>query len=96
LQNVVPKVTDREAEAGQSIVISPHAELADMLTYNRLQLLADLRNRGMHASPQLDLYFLQLGLHVLANRLPKHQKPSILCLPVDMREAEEVEGLWLT
>jgi|GEM_PF-1432028 len=50
----------------------------------------------MHAPPQADLHLLQLGLHALANRLPKHHEPSLLCLPADVREAEEVEGLGLT
>jgi len=50
----------------------------------------------MHAPPQADLHLLQLGLHALANRLPKHHEPSLPCLSADVRKAEEVEGLWLT
>jgi hypothetical protein len=49
----------------------------------------------MHTPPQADLHLLQLGLHALANRLPKHQKPPLLRLPADVREAEEIEGLRL-
>jgi hypothetical protein len=41
----------------------------------------------MHTPPQADLHLLELGLHALANRLPKHQEPSLLRLPADVRES---------
>jgi hypothetical protein len=49
----------------------------------------------MHTPPQLDLDPLQRRLHALANRLPKHHESSLLRLPADVLEAEEIEGLWL-
>jgi len=49
----------------------------------------------MHTSPQLNLHLLQLSLHAFANRLPKHQKPSLFRLPADVLEAEKIEGLRL-
>ena len=49
----------------------------------------------MHTPPQLDFHLLQFRLHALANRLPKHQKPSLFRLPADVLEAEEIEGLRL-
>jgi hypothetical protein len=92
-ENVMPEVTDREAKVGQSVPVSRYAEVANMPTYNGLQPCADFRNRVMHTPPQLDLHLLQLGLHALANGVPKHHKPSLLRLPADMRKAEEIEGL---
>ena len=94
-ENVVPEVTDREAEVSQSIPIPRNSEVSEMPAHNGLQPLADFRNRIMHTPPQLDFDAQQRGLHALANRLPKHHEPSLLCLPADVREAEEVEGLWL-
>jgi hypothetical protein len=92
-ERVMPEVTDREAKVGQSVAVSRNAEVANMPTYNGLQPCADFRNRVMHASPQLDLHLLQLGLHAFANGVPKHHKPPLLRLPADMLEAEEIEGL---
>jgi len=50
----------------------------------------------MHTPPQFDLDPQQRGLHALANRMPKHQKPSLLRLPADVLEAKEIEGLRFT
>jgi len=50
----------------------------------------------MHTPPQLDLDPLQRRLHALANRVPKHHEPSLLRLPADVLEAEEIEGLRFT
>ena len=92
---MVPEVTDREAEVSQSVPVARHSEVTDMPTHNGLQPLADFRNRVMHTPPQLDLDPLQRRLHALANRLPKHHESSLLRLPADVPEAEEIEGLWL-
>ncbi|MGH9342532.1 MAG: hypothetical protein ACRD19_02040 [Terriglobia bacterium] len=78
----------REAEVGQSVPVARHSEVSDMPAHNGLQPLTDVRNRVMHTPPQLDLDAQQHRLHSFANRLPKHQKPSLL--PADMREAEEI------
>ena len=94
-ERVMPEVTDREAEVGQSIPVTRHSEVTDMPTHNGLQPLADFRNRVMHSPPQLDLDPLQRRLHALANRLPKHHEPALPRLAADVLEAEEVEGLWL-
>ena len=75
-KSVVPEVTDGETKVGQSIPVPRYSEVSDMPAHNGLQPLADFRNRVMHTPPQLDLDPLQLRLHALANRLPKHQKPS--------------------
>ena len=95
-KSAVPEVTDREAEVGQSVPIPRYSEVSEMPAHNRLQPLADLRNRIMHTPPQFDLDPQQRGLHALANRVPKHQKPSLLRLPADVLEAEEIEGLRLS
>ena len=95
-ENVVPEATDREAEVSQSIPIPRNSEVPDMPTYDGLQPLANFRSRIVHAPPQLSFHFLQLGLHALANRLPKNHEPTLLRLPADVREAEEVEGFRFT
>ena len=92
---VMPEVTDREAEVSQCVPVARHSEVSEMPTHDRLQPLADVRNRVMHSPPQLDLDPLQRRLHALANRLPKHHEPALPRLPADMLEAEEIEGLWL-
>ena len=92
----MPEATYREAEVGQSISVARHSEVSDMPTHNGFQPLTNFRNRIMHTPPQLDLDPLQRRLHTLANRLPKHHDPSILCLSADVREAEEVEGVRFT
>jgi len=94
-QSAMPEVAHGVTKMGQSMPVARHSEVSDMPAHNGLQPLSDFRNRVMHAPPQADLHLLQLGLHALANRLPKHHEPSLLCLPADMREAEEVEGLRL-
>jgi len=95
-QSAMPEVAHGVTKMGQSMPVARHSEVSDMPAHNGLQPLSDFRNRVMHAPPQADLHLLQLGLHALANRLPKHHEPSLLCLPADVREAEEVEGLGLT
>jgi hypothetical protein len=94
-QDVVPEVAHSETRASQSVPVARHSEVSDMPAHHGLQPLADFRNRVMHAPPQLDLHLLQFGLHSFANRLPKHQKPSLLRLPANMLEAEKIEGLRL-
>jgi len=94
-QDVVPEVAHGETKVSQSMPIPRYSEVTEMPTHNRLQPHTNFRNRVMHASPQLDLHLLQLGLHAFANRLPKHQKPSLFRLPADVLEAEKIEGLRL-
>ena len=95
-ESAMPETTDRETEVGQSISVSRHSEVSDMPTHNGLQPLADFGNRVMHTPPQLGLHLLQLCLHPLVNRLPKHHELSPLRLSADVRKAEEVEGLRFT
>ena len=94
-KSAMPEVRYRETKVSQSISIPWNSEVSEMPAHNRLQPFADFWNRVMHSSPQLDLHLLQLGLHARANRLPKHQKPSVLRLPANMLEAEKIEGLRL-
>jgi hypothetical protein len=94
-KSAVPEVTDREAKVGQSVPIPRNSEVSEMPAHNGLQPLADFRNRIMHTPPQLGLDAQQRGLHALANRVPKHHEPSLLRLPADVLEAEEIEGLRL-
>ena len=94
-QRAMPEVAHGETKVGQSISIPGHSEVSEMPAHNRLQPLADFWNRVMHTSPQLDFHQMQLGLHAFANRLPKHQKPSVLRLPANMLEAEKIKRLRL-
>jgi hypothetical protein len=94
-QRSMPEVAHGETKVSQSMSVARNSEVSDMPTHHGLQPLANFRNRVMHTSPQLDLHLLQLSLHAFANRLPKHQKPSLLCLPADVLEAEKIEGLRL-
>jgi hypothetical protein len=48
-ERVMPEVTDREAEVSQSVPVAWHSEVSEMPTHNRLQPLADFRNRVMHS-----------------------------------------------
>jgi hypothetical protein len=66
-----------------------------MAAHHGLQPRADFGNGVVHAPTQFGFHLLQLGLHTLANRLPKHQKPSSLRLPAEVCEAEEAEGFGL-
>ena len=93
-ESMVPEATNREAEVSQCIPVARYSEVSEVPTHNRLQPLADFRNRIMHTPLQLELDAQQRRLHALANRLPKYQEPSLLRLPADMLEAEEIEGLW--
>src|SRR5271155_5800751 len=85
-EDVVPEIAHSETKVSQSVPVTRHSEVSDMPAHLGLQPLADFRNRVMHAPPQLDLHLLQFGLHSFANRLPKHQKPSLLRLPANMLE----------
>ncbi len=89
-QRAMPEVAHGETKVGHGMTVTRYSEITKMPAHNGLQPLTDFRNRVMHASPQLDLHLLQLGLHAFANRLPKHQKPSVLRLPANMLEAEKV------
>ena len=95
-ERVMPEVTDREAEVSQCTPVTRYSEVSDMPAHNGLQPLADFRNRIMHTPPQLELDSLQRRLHALANRLPKHHKPTLPRLPADVLKAEEIKGLWFT
>src|SRR5271156_4199889 len=88
-EDVVPEVAHGETKVSQSVPVARHSEVSDMPAHHGLQPLADFRNRVMHASPQLGFHRQQFRLHALANRLPKHQKPSLLRLPADVLEAEK-------
>ncbi len=94
-ESAMPEIAHGETKMGQSMPVVRHSQVSDMPAHHRLQPFANFRNRVMHTPPQADLHLLQLGLHTLANRLPKHHEPSPLRLSADMREAEEVEGLRL-
>src|SRR5208282_2462281 len=89
-QRSMPEVAHGEAKVGQGVPVARHSEVSDMPTHHGLQPLANFRNRVMHASPQLGFHRQQFRLHALANRLPKHQKPSLLRLPANMLEAEKI------
>ena len=92
-QRSMPEVAHGETKVSQSMSVARYSEVTEMPTHHGLQPLANFRNRVMHAPPQLDFHLLQLGLHAFANRLPKHQKPSLFRLPADVLEAEKIEGL---
>src|SRR5208282_2155930 len=94
-QDVVPEVAHGETKMSQSISVARYSEVTEMPTHHGLQPLADFRNRVMHASPQFGFHRQQLGLHAFANRLPKHQKPSLFRLPANVLEGEKIEGLRL-
>ena len=94
-KRAMPEVAHGETKVIQSMPIPRNSEVLEVPSHNRLQPLADFGNRVMHTPPQLDLYQLQFGLHAFANRLPKHQKPSLLRFPADVLEAEKIEGLRL-
>ncbi len=80
-QRSMPEVAHGETKMGHGMTVTRYSEITKMPAHNGLQPLTDFRNRVMHASPQLDFHLLQLSLHAFANRLPKHQKPSLLRLP---------------
>jgi hypothetical protein len=48
----------------------------------------------VHALPQYDFEFPQLGLPPLPHRLPQNRKPAPPRLCAAVRKSEEVEGLW--
>jgi hypothetical protein len=45
----------------------------------------------MHALMKLQLDFLKLGSHPLANRLALHHEVPVPVLPADMRESQKIE-----
>jgi hypothetical protein len=94
-QGMMPEVAHGETKVGHGMTVPRNSEVTKMPAHHGLQPRADFRNGVVHAPPQFGFHLLQLGLHTLANRLPKHQKPPSLRLPADVREAEEAEGLRL-
>ncbi len=94
-QRSMPEVAYGETKVGQGVPVARHSKVSDMPAHHGLQPFADFRNRVVHAPSQLDFHLLQLGLHAFANRLPKHQKPSLFRLPADVLEAEKIESLRL-
>jgi hypothetical protein len=94
-QGMMPEVAHGETKVSHGMPVTRYSEITEMPAHNGLQPIANFRNRVMHSPPQLDLNVQQLRLHAFANRLPKHQKPSLLRLPADMLEAEEIKGLRL-
>ena len=95
-QGMMPEVAHGETKVVHGLAVTRYSEVTKMPAHHRLQPRADFRNGVVHAPPQFGFHLLQLGLHALANRLPKHQKPPSLRLPAEVREAEEAEGFGLS
>jgi hypothetical protein len=87
----VPEAAYREAEMGESVPVARHSKVKEVPTHNGLQSRANFRNRVMRSPSQLDLHLQQHRLHAFANRLPKHQKPSLLRFPADMQFARLIK-----
>ena len=91
-QGTMPEVAHGETKVVHGMTVPRYSEVTKMPAHDGLQPRADFRNGVMHAPPQFGFHLLQLGLHALANRLPKYQKPPSLRLPAQVREAEEAVG----
>jgi hypothetical protein len=68
----------------------------EIALHNRPEPFAGLHNRIMCAVEELLFYLSQLGSHPLTDRLALHHKTPIPFLPADMREAQEIERVWLS
>src|SRR5690606_34259231 len=83
------------SHGGQSPVVPGHRMVAVVAREYRAEPPADVDDAVVDASSQLDANRLQLCALAFRHRLPAHREPSASRFPAVVREAEEVEGLWL-
>src|SRR6266571_2511239 len=94
-KRTAPEAPNLEAKRKQRRAVHGHPVVPQMPPHDRAQPPAHHRDRSVQAAPQLGLDLAELRLQPLPERLPHHREPSIPLLPADVREAEEVERLWL-
>jgi len=79
----------------QMIEISRCRVEVEVALHDRLEPLARLRHRVLHAQAKLPLDLLQFRPHTLATRLALYGEVPLPSHPADVREAQEVERLGL-
>jgi hypothetical protein len=94
-ERAVPEPADLKTEREQRPPVHGHPVVPEMPVNDRAQPSPHLRDRSVHASPELGFHLAQLRLQPRPDRLPHHREPSIPLLPADVGEAEEVERLRL-
>lgn len=68
-----------------------HGMICEIPAHHLTEPAPLLGHRHMEHAIQRLLDLDELGLHALPHGVPHQQKPSLLCLRADMREAEEIE-----
>src|ERR1700726_2662808 len=80
----------------QPLHVSWYRVVVEVAPDDRLEPLTRLLDRIVHASAKLPLDFLQFGSHALGDGLALQGKFPPPVLSADVREAQEVECLWLS
>ncbi len=92
-QNCPPQIAHCHAKGSQCRAIHGHTVVVEVTQQDRAQISPLFRDGRVHALPQFDFQFPQLGLPPLPHRLPQHREPPLPRLCATVREAQEVEGL---
>ena len=79
----------------KALHIARHRVVIEVALNDRLQPFTGLGHRIVHALAELLLDLSQLAPHALANRPAPHREVPFAVLPADVREAQEIERLWL-
>jgi len=90
----MPETSDLGAKCVHSVRVGRHAVVRGVATHDSPEPSTLLRDREVPASLQLGFHLAQLGRQASPFGVPTQQKPSRPRPPADVREAEEVEGLW--
>ena len=75
-QDRPPQIAHCHAKGSQRRTVHGHTVIAEVTQQDRAQISPLFRDGRVHALPQFDFKFPQLGLPPLPHRLPQNRKPA--------------------
>ena len=95
-ENLSPQPRHPEAEYAEATEIARYCVVVEVALYHRFEPFSSLRDRIMHAQPELLLDFSQLHPQPLTDRVTLHRKTPVPIFPANVRETQEIECLRLS
>jgi hypothetical protein len=91
-----PEPSQTKAKSGKAIHVSRYRVVVEVALNNRSEPPAGMRHWIMPTESEVLLDLMQLSSHPFADRFALYHEVSIPVAPADMREAQEIERLWLS